>query len=184
MSRLRSLLAPLILLVALLGAPPAAAAERGSTISGTVTSEDGGPLTQWIQVAAQQGSYNANWIGYADAQTGEYSIDALPPGSYIVHFRPVVTDLWAKPYRDQMYDGVYVESEATRIVITADGQSFTGIDAVMEFLPPEDPTASLPCVNPRDRAAVNDLVWQFRASGGTVANLTRAQVTAYLARCR
>jgi hypothetical protein len=185
MNRIRSLLtacllAPLLLTATLLGAPAAAADDATGSISGTVTSGGGGALTQPVLVSARQGSYNANWIAYADADTGEYTIEGLPAGTYLVHFMPVVTDVFAPQYREQLFDGVYTEAAATRITISAAGETVTGVDAVMTYV---DPVAALSCVDPRDRAAVRALPRRFVALGGSLRGLTRADLAAYAERC-
>ncbi|NQX26641.1 hypothetical protein HQQ81_04655 [Microbacteriaceae bacterium VKM Ac-2854] len=180
MPRIRLLLAPLVLLIALLASPPALAEAPTGSISGTVTSGGGGELSQPVLVSARQGSYNANWIAYADARTGEYTIDGLPAGSYLVYFMPVVTDIFTPQYREQLFDGVYRQAEATRIEITAAGETVAGVDAVMTY---EDPVAALACVDPHDRAAVRALPRQFVALGGSLTGLTRADLASYAQRC-
>lgn len=188
MIRLRPLFAAIATTLALLIAsvsPAHAEPTSGSSISGTVTSPAGGPPTQWVMVNARQGSYNANWIAYADETTGAYTIDGLPPGSYLVYFSPVVTNIFEPQYREQLYDGVYSVSEATRIDITADGQTFTGIDAAMEYdlSTVGNPVDALPCVDPRRADARQTLVKTFLTLGGSAEDLTRSNLNRYYTRC-
>jgi hypothetical protein len=109
-----------------------AAIEKGGTISGHVTAAIGGEPVRAVQACAFSGGKSVGLCDLTDAE-GNYTIAALPQGSYAVEFAPgggfetafITVD---KNQMSQFYHGVASEAEATPVV-SGPGTAVTGIDA-------------------------------------------------------
>jgi len=113
--------------VALLGvtAPATAAATTGS-FAGRVTDVEGaGVAGVLVTVYAQDGS-PVGLGAYTDAE-GDYQVDGLPEGDFIVQFWG-----WDGGYVDQYYPQVYAWEDAMGVPVTA-GQTTQGVHAVLEL---------------------------------------------------
>lgn len=102
----------------------------------------------------------------------------LAPGEYTI-FADASTRTESPALRSQWLGGSSAFDGA--------GTFTVGLEETVDIripLKPVDPLAALPCVDPRDRAAVRGVLAQFAESGGTLRALGRADITKYLARCR
>jgi hypothetical protein len=106
----------------------------GGQITGRVTNSSGSAPIEGIEVCAFQ---NGEQIGNHCAATnadGEYTLSALPNGSYQVEFSAEggfeCSPKCAENYVPQYYDGKLSMSEAESVSVTA-GSTTSGIDAVM-----------------------------------------------------
>lgn len=98
----------------------------GAAISGTVTDSHGNPVAGiCVQVRGQRGHSG----GAKSASDGSYSVDALPTGSYTVHFTGGCGN--AGSYAPQYYHGQANLASASPVQLTA-GQTTSGIDAAMQ----------------------------------------------------
>ncbi len=98
----------------------------GSGISGKVTGPDGITPLANIQVTASvwDGS-QWYWLDWVDTDSsGNYTIDGLPAGSYMVDFYDS-----SGVYVSETYDDSLFYLEGNTVVISSPGQSVTGIDA-------------------------------------------------------
>jgi RHS repeat-associated protein len=98
-----------------------AALQAGGRIEGKVTDLAGAPLE-----GADACAYLPDGDAYRCTETdagGEYSIDGLADGEYVVYFSEN-----GGGYPTQYYDGVPYSGEATPVKVTAGGAARTGID--------------------------------------------------------
>lgn len=100
-----------------------AGASTGS-ISGVVTREDGGTPLEGVLVST--GGEGTPWVMDYTDESGAYSLTGLAPGSYLVSFFPVGTDLQREYWKDTA-----IWSEGTLVVI-GEGAAVTGIDASLK----------------------------------------------------
>lgn len=96
--------------------------EIGGTITGTVTGDDGAPLSD-IFVSAMPTSGDVGRNAYTGAD-GTYSLPGLRPGSYRVEFR----DMTARGYVTEYYDNTHAYNSATLVSVLATVTT-SGIDA-------------------------------------------------------
>jgi hypothetical protein len=122
---MRSVVAGLALVVALVLAVPAAAFAAGS-ISGTVTAASGGAAIANIEVCAEGIGASEGFGCDVTAADGTYSVAGLPSGSYKVEFWPP-EDANLVP---QHYNGKPTWSQATPVVVN-DGADMPNIDAAL-----------------------------------------------------
>lgn len=95
----------------------------GATISGTVTAEDAPAGLSGVEVYAESTTTDVSSRGFTDGD-GEYSVEGLPAGSYVVSFQP--------PYLDhhygEYYDDVQNYDQAQPVAVAALA-TVSGIDA-------------------------------------------------------
>ncbi|MCJ1707619.1 carboxypeptidase-like regulatory domain-containing protein [Microbacterium sp. VKM Ac-2923] len=150
----------------------------GATISGRVKTDDGGPV--WV--SASSGAFGLNFDAQTDAN-GDYTVRGLELGTYFVTFEGRGSN--GEP--QQWWPNAPTEGGARPIVVTDVDQAFTGIDADLRA-PRTNPLESAPCL---DRST---LTFAKAASAARAylrshpdldvrRDLTRADVTRYLARC-
>ncbi|PJJ65646.1 carboxypeptidase regulatory-like domain-containing protein [Compostimonas suwonensis] len=100
----------------------------GSVISGHVSGSDGSSV-DGVYVNIQRvpsGSGNSFFGGQVEAD-GDYSITGVAPGDYRVTFSGTPGGLMG-----QYYDGVYDQGSATLVTVAGNGQTVTGIDAILD----------------------------------------------------
>ncbi|MFN8535537.1 MAG: carboxypeptidase regulatory-like domain-containing protein [Dehalococcoidia bacterium] len=105
-----------------------AALARGGTISGRVTAADGGAglVDVFVDAFGSDGSYISG--GTTDG-AGNYTIRALPPGSYRISFSPWLFGP-ARQYIPEFYNDQRMLETANPVVLPAMG-AVPGIDAVL-----------------------------------------------------
>lgn len=105
-------------------APAAPAGVSTGSISGVVTQEDDG--TPLAGVLVSTGGEGTPWVEDYTDESGAYSLTGLAPGSYLVSFFPVGTDLQREYWKDTA-----IWSDGTLVVI-GEGTAVTGIDASLK----------------------------------------------------
>lgn len=127
---LRALLAATAAAVlAMSGAVSAAADEPdpATTITGTVTREDGGAPVGQVQVLIHSADFTRSDSGETD-ENGDYSVAGLEPGEYIVRFVPYVPQAGLL---SEYWDGARSLDTAQRVTAVG-GETVSGIDASLQ----------------------------------------------------
>lgn len=103
-----------------------AALQEGGKLAGTVTNAETHQGIQYIEVCAQLSAAQGTRRCAGTNAGGEYTIEGLAAGSYVVEFRP-----WSQNYLADYYEQARYEDEAKRVSVAA-GATVTGIDAALE----------------------------------------------------
>jgi Carboxypeptidase regulatory-like domain len=99
--------------------------QEGGRITGTVTKASGGAALEGVQVCARTSTYDYGHCATTNS-SGEYTISAVPAGTYSVAFSPP----YGGNYLTQYYNGKTSFEEADAVSVTA-GSTIPGIDAQM-----------------------------------------------------
>lgn len=116
-------------------------ATPSGSVSGTVTgaSPTGAPGTKLVDVEVRARDSAGTETSVRTGVDGRYSLDALPPGSYRLHFAPPAN---RADLVDQWYDGASTEAESKTISVTVGG-SLTAVDAKLHGRPTETISGSV-----------------------------------------
>lgn len=102
----------------------------GGAIAGTVSSAATKATLPQVRVCARDAVAGVERCTM-DAADGTYAVDALPSGSYRVHFEPFEAE---SKYAPQFYKDAITEAAAEAVAVTA-GSTSAGIDAVLQGVP-------------------------------------------------
>jgi hypothetical protein len=120
-------------------------------------------------------------LTHVDSQTSfdlPIELQNLLPGEYTI-FADASTRTESPALRSQWLGGSSTFEDAGTFTVGLEESVRKGLQLKLV-----NPVAALPCVDPRDRTAMREVVAQFVASGGTLRGLDRADLTTYVARCR
>lgn len=102
----------------------ASSVASAGSISGTVTSSDGSPLSGITVAATFQEGWDP-WLRTVTDEAGEYTLVGLREGTYVITFFAEGTD-----FLREHWDDAATRADATPVVVAA-GAQVTGIDAAM-----------------------------------------------------
>jgi len=128
----RSFIAFITAIVSILFVLQFVSAQGGGSISGTISTIDGG-MPEWMDATLDKLISNNGepyWEFYPKtptiSSTGEYHFENVDAGTYLLFVQ-------GANYSPEYYDGAYTEGNAIKIIVN-EGESVTGIDVALERL--------------------------------------------------